>query len=289
MNRKIVIDTGALHLLNDDKLIFELLVKGGFKYYDYSLYWKGGTEHIGVGEDFRENALKVRKLADSYGLICEQTHGYFTGGCDEESINRRIDYIKKDIESTSILGAKIMVLHPILEWNAEQNIEWIKTNFLPLAHKFNVKIAIENCWTVINDKKAPMCTSRPNDFVNFIDAFNDDFVIACLDIGHAEMNQCGTSAVEMIEALGPRLQALHIHDNDKWCDAHQVPYTQKIDFSKVLNSLKENNYQGNITFEVETCYNRGEEPTASLPFELYPAFIRLQKEIGDYFANYLDK
>lgn len=289
MSRNIVMDLGCLHNLKSDKLAFEALAKGGFTSYDYSLFWIGETEHIGIDNNFRENALKVKNLASSFGLTCEQTHSYFTGGYDEESIKKRIDYISKDIEITSILGAKITVLHPINDWTMEQNVEWIKTNFLPLAHKFDVKIAIENCWTVENNKIVPMCSSKANDFVKLIDAFDDDYVVACLDIGHAEMNQCETSAVEMINALGPRLKALHIHDNDKWSDAHQIPYTQKINFSKILDALKQNNYQGNITFEVETCYGRGEEPTANLPFELYPAFIRLQKEIGQYFADYLDK
>lgn len=282
-------DHGCLHNLKSDELAFKALKEGGFTHFDYTLFWKGETEHIGVGDDFRENAKKTRKLFEKYGLTCEQTHAYFTGGISEESIKNRTEYIKKDIEITSILGATITVVHPINEWSWEENFEWIKTNFLPVAHQFGVKIAIENTWGVKDNKIVRMCTSTPEDFTSFIDAFNDDMVCAVLDIGHAEMNQLGTSAVEMIKALGPRLQALHIHDNDKWCDAHQIPYTQKINFSKVLEALKEINYQGNITFEVETCYSRGEDPSASLPFELYPAFIRLQHEIGEYFANYLDK
>lgn len=287
MERKIVLDTGCLFHLQSDEKVFKLMKEAGFKYFDYSLYWKGGTEHIGVDENFRENAKKVRELADKFGLKCDQTHAYFTGGSSEESIQRRIEYTKKDIESTAILGAKIMVLHPLSCYTIEQNIAWIKDNFLELAHKFDVKIALENTWDVKDDKIVTMCSSRPEDLVKLIDAFNDDHVVACLDIGHAEMNQLGTSAVDMINALGPRLQALHIHDNDKWCDAHQIPYTQKINYSKVLDALKKNNYQGSITFEVETCYNRGEDPSAALPFELYPAFVKLEFEIGTYFANYL--
>lgn len=289
MGRNVVMDTGCLHNLHSDEKIFELLKNAGFTHYDYTLFWKGETEHIGVDENFRENAKKVRELADKYGLICEQTHTYFTGGSDEESIKRRIDYIRKDIESSAILGAKITVLHPIHAFSIEENVKWIKDNFLELAHKFNIKIAIENTWDVKDNKVVPMCSSRPDDFVKLIDSFNDDYIVACLDIGHAEMNQLGTSAVEMIKALGSRLQALHIHDNDKWSDGHQIPYTNKINYSKILDALKENNYQGNITFEVETCYSRGEDPSAALPFALYPSFIRLQYEIGKYFADYLDE
>lgn len=288
MKREIVIDTGCLHRLNDDKKVLKLIKDCGFKCYDMTLFWKGTTEHIGVGPDYEENALKLRKYADSLGLKCEQAHSYFTGGLSEEAFKNRYDFIPKEIHIASILGAKCIVVHAINEYSFNENIEYIK-RFIPFAHKYNIKIAIENCWGVKDNKPCPMTTSRPNEFVKFLDTLNDDHVVACLDIGHAEMNQLGTSAVEMIKALGNRLYCLHIHDNDKWCDAHQMPYTHKIPWKSILEELKKSGYKGNITFEVETCYNKGECPEASLPLELYPAFLKLQLEIGKYFVNFLDK
>jgi len=64
----------------------------------------------------------------------------------------------------------------------------------------------------------------PDDFIAHIDAVNDEFFSACLDIGHAEMRGSNTSAVDMILSLGNRITALHIHDNDKWHDLHQIPF-----------------------------------------------------------------
>lgn len=289
MDRKIVIDTGAFYRLKSDDAVFKMISQAGFTHYDYTLMWIGVTEHIGVGEDFKDKAREVKMLAESYGLTCEQTHAYFTGGCDQESINRRIEYTKKDIEIASILGAKSMVLHPISELSLEENYKIIKENYLEDAHRFNIKIAIENIWLLKDGKPTPMCSSTPNEFVKLIDMFNDEYVVACLDIGHAEMCRDLTTAVEMIKALGNRLYALHIHDNDRQHDAHQVPYTQKINFHEILEALKEIEYPGNITFEIETCYNRGEDPTASLPFELYPEFVRLELKIGEYFKKVLDE
>lgn len=288
MNRQIVMDTGCLHRYGKTEEILKLIKEAGFTCYDMTLFWKGTTEQIGVGPDWQENAKKLRACADSLGLKCEQTHSYFTNGLDEETSNRRIDYIKKDLITSKILGAKVVVIHPILGLTAEQNIEFFKL-FIPLAHELDIKIAIENVWDVIDGKISPCCTSRPQDLLKIIDTLNDDHVCVCLDIGHAEMEGCQTSAVEMINVLGPRIQALHIHDNDLVHDDHQVPYSSKIPFSLILKALKENNYQGNITFEVETCYSKGSYPDAQLPLELFPAFIKLEYEIGKYFANYLDK
>ena len=288
MERKIVIDTGCLHELNDDRAVLKMIKEAGFTAYDATLFWKGTTEHIGVGPDYAENAAKLKDFADSLGLTCEQAHAYFTAGIDELAIQRRYEYIPIDIHIASILGAKYIVIHPVFEWSFEQNIEFIKT-FVPYAHKYNIKLAIENIFGAKDDKIAPTCTSSPESFVKFLDTINDEYVGACLDIGHAEMNQLGTSAVEMIKALKHRLFCLHIHDNDKWCDAHEIPYTHHIPYSTILDELKKESYQGNITFEVETCYSKGWCKEAQLPIELYPAFLKLELEIGKYFANYLDK
>lgn len=59
----------------------------------------------------------------------------------------------------------------------------------------------------------------------------------------------GSGAVEMIYALKERLQALHIHDNDRWHDSHQIPFSMSIDFNYVVKALKNINYQGYLTLE----------------------------------------
>ncbi|MFQ9395977.1 MAG: hypothetical protein ACLR2E_20620 [Lachnospiraceae bacterium] len=42
----------------------------------------------------------------------------------------------------------------------------------------------------------------------------------------------------MIRALGPHLQALHIHDTDKIHDSHQIPFSMAIDFQSIVAALK---------------------------------------------------
>ncbi len=59
----------------------------------------------------------------------------------------------------------------------------------------------------------------------------------------------GSGAATMIYALKDRLQALHIHDNDKWHDSHQIPFSMSIDFNSAVKALKDINYQGYLTLE----------------------------------------
>ena len=91
--------------------------------------------------------------------------------------------------------------------------------------------------------------ATPDSFNAHLDAVNDDYLVACLDIGHAEMKGSDTTAVEMIHALGPRLQALHFHDNNLVNDFHQIPFSMDIDFLPIMKALKEIGYNGYITLE----------------------------------------
>ena len=280
-------DTGALYRLNDDFKVLDAIKEGGFKYFDLTLFWKGVTEHIGLGDDCFERAKEFRKYADSLGLECEQSHAFFCSGRDEETVQKRIEYISKEMKIASIVGAKSIVIHPVAEFSFDENVLFIN-RFISLAHELNLIICVENVWGFTNGKHYPICTSTASEFVRFLDTINDPFVKACLDLGHAEIGGDLVSAVEMIENLGSRLFALHIHDNDKKNDLHQLPFTYQIDFVQILDALKRIDYQGNITFEVETCFNNGYQ-NIYLPFELFIPFIRMENDIGQYFVKYLDK
>ena len=61
-----------------------------------------------------------------------------------------------------------------------------------------------------------------------------------------------TSAPEMIRAIGKRLGALHLHDNDRWHDLHQIPFAGSIDWVAVTKALKEVDYKGEMTLEADT-------------------------------------
>ena len=104
-------------------------------------------------------------------------------------------------------------------------------------------------WDSKNGHAAPASCSDPKSFLDLLNAVNDDYFVACLDIGHAEMKGLGTSAAEMIYALNNKLGALHIHDNDKLHDSHQIPYSMSIDYPPIIKALKDIGYSGEFTLE----------------------------------------
>jgi sugar phosphate isomerase/epimerase len=160
--------------------------------------------------------------------------------------------LKRAIECTAEAGGEICVIHPNNNGSPEQNTE-MYFELLPFAKSCGVKIATENMWNwdgSLGHAVVAACAT-PESFNAHLDAVNDDFFVACLDIGHAEMRGAGTSAEEMILALGNRLQALHIHDNDKWHDSHQIPFSMNIDFVRVVKALKKIGYNGYFTLEAD--------------------------------------
>ena len=159
---------------------------------------------------------------------------------------------ERAIECTAEAGGKICIIHPDNYKTPEENAE-MYFELLPFAEEHGVKIATENMWNwdPKKDEASFAACATPESFCAHLDAVNDDAFVACLDIGHAEMRGLGTTAVEMIHALGDRLQALHIHDNDMWHDSHQIPFSMKIDFEAIVRALKEIGYKGYFTLEAD--------------------------------------
>ena len=85
---------------------------------------------------------------------------------------------------------------------------------------------------------------------------------------------------EMIETLGEWVQCLHLHDIDGVKDNHQVPFTQKVDFARIVDALKKINYQGDVTLEVAYA-------PLKTPKELQKPLAKYLAEIANYFKGEL--
>lgn len=232
----------------------EYIAKAGFDAWDFSMLamakydWQNKvaipSDDPLAGTGYLALARKLKQIGLDNGIVCNQSHAPYPTYCREIR-----DCFKRSIECTAEAGGEICVIHPDNYKSAEENAE-IFLELLPFAKEHNVKIAAENMWSWTQGiGTVPAACSDAKDFMAHINAVNDDYLVACLDIGHAEMRGLNTSAVEIIDALGPHLQALHVHDNDFEHDSHQIPFSMKIDFDAVAKALKRNNYSGYITLE----------------------------------------
>ena len=275
------------------KSVLKLLKDSGFDAYDFSMFaekWLGENSFL-ASDDYLGKAKDLRVFADTIGLVCNQAHAPFptvitedilSVGVYREEYNARMRVqIERAIEVAGILGVKVLVVHPCNHYNAEQNATLYKS-FEGAAKKAGVKIGVENMWNWKSGEQnasAAAC-SHHDDFKAHLDLLPKDVFVACIDIGHSEMAGLNTSVKQMIETLGDRVQALHIHDNDKIHDSHALPFTARIDFEEMISELKKIGYTGDVTMEADSYIK-------NFPLELYPQATWLLAEVAKYFRKKL--
>ena len=247
------IDSIAMHI-GEEKAV-ELVAKTGFDAWDFSMFEmcnnKNGvlvpTNHPTAQSNYLAFARRLKQIGLDNGIICNQGHAPFP------SSPKSKDWLKRAIECLAEAGGEICIIHPMNNGTPKENAE-MYFELLPFAKEHNVKIATENMfnWSDFWKHAKFAACATPKSFNDHLDAVNDDHFVACLDIGHAEMKGSKTNAPEMIRALGKRLKALHIHDNDKLHDSHQIPFSMNVDFVAVVDALKEIRYDGYFTREASS-------------------------------------
>ncbi len=272
----------ASKIVGEEKAI-ELIARAGFDAWDFSIFlmhnYNFGTKKLDKAEHplMHRSAIRFAKKLKSVGLdngiVCNQSHAPFPICFDYIR-----DSLKRAIECTYYAGGKICVIHPNNDMLPEENAE-IFNELLPFAKSCGVKIALENMWNWRYLTRLPdfAACSTPDDFVAHLNAINDDFAVACLDIGHAEISSLKTSAVDMIYALKDKLLTLHISDTNKIRDLHQIPFSGKIDYLPILKALKDIGYKGEyFTLEVKSYLkNFNQDTVANGVKDLYSSVKKL--------------
>lgn len=253
-------EIGSFSRIIGEESAVELVAKAGFDAFDFSMFemcrWdkvnnrpKDSTHPLS-SSNYLAFAKRLRQIGLDSGIVCNQSHAPFP------SRLVGMDNLRRAIECTAEAGGQICVIHPDNNGTAEQNAEMYH-ELLPFAKQHGVKIATENMWNW--DKEhgiaLPAACSSVQSFTEHIKTVNDSDFIACLDIGHAEMMGETVSAEQMIFALRDKLGALHIHDNDKIHDSHQIPGSMKIDFKPIAAALKSIGYNGYYTLEADRYFD----------------------------------
>ena len=284
---KISTETNSARKLVGSEKAIELIAKAGFDAFDYSMFematvksWS--TMELAVldsplcGDDYIKYVRSIKKVGDDNGIICNQTHAPYP--TQAEGMEK---YTKRAIECTAELGAKYCIVHPLSLSPLQDNVRYY-TDLLPFAKEHGVTIATENMfgWDSNENHASTAALSNHAEFGKIFEELSDDNLVACLDIGHAEMRGLGTSAVDMIHALGSKLCALHIHDNDKHRDLHQIPFSKNIDYDAIVKALKEINYQGYFTLEADSFLSAY---TAETAFEGIKELQKSARKLADMF------
>jgi len=95
----------------------------------------------------------------------------------------------------------------------------------------------------------------------------------CYDIGH---RNCRNPNEDLLALYGPRLMALHLHDNDGSGDQHRLPFDGTIDWQAAMGAIAKEGYSGATALEV---VNLGYEDLSAEGF-LRVAFERAKRLKG---------
>lgn len=269
----------------------KMIARAGFDGYDATLCDMAPNRHgieseILRGPDYMKWAKEIKSVADDNGICCTQSHSVYPTLTNLKDTKDMLYYNERCMEITSFLGGDVIVIHPGNNFGVKENYEYMYDKLLPLAEKYDLRIATENMWNRRTDvdyfESIPAACGTSADFIAHVDKANSPRMVACVDIGHAEMKNV-EGAANLIRALGhDRVKALHVHDNDLLHDSHWFPFQGNIKWDGVIEALKDIDYDGNFTFEADTTLY-------GLPNELLqPAYDFLEK-IGRYFVRRLNK
>ena len=165
------------------------------------------------------------------------THGPFFG-LDIASLDRCLSEYSADclligLEATKSIGAELMVIHTgyMPQFSRAGRRHWFRNwaermpRIIEHALRLGVTLAIENTWD-----------ERPEVLLHLADLLPDDSVKFCLDSGHVN----AFSRIDIStwwEAIGDRVVALHLHDNDGLSDDHLTPGRGTFDFGRLFDHI----------------------------------------------------
>ncbi len=286
------ISTAPMSKRLSDKEAIRIIKEAGFDAYDMSLTKMFFEKETVFNTDkYLDEAKALREYADSLGIVCNQAHAPYHSSCgDPEKDEYIFNAIVRSMEIASVLGAKIIVVHPKQHLNYGDNAEELfrlnvefYNRLIPYCEKFGIKVATENMWQ--NNAASGAITdstcSRAWEFNKYIDAINSPWITGCLDLGHVSL--ISKNVPDFIRQMGKdRIGALHVHDTDFIDDSHTLPFIEKMDYNAIAKALGEIGYEGDFTYEANSFF-------VNKPLELIPASYKYACEIGRYLIGEIEK
>lgn len=241
----------------------EILAKAGYDAIDISCFdmLDRTKESPKNTDNYVAYAKKLKKIADDNGVTFDQAHAPFPSSLpNADEFNEEVSKkIIRSMEFCGLLGVKNIIVHPKqhLTYREGDNPRILKeinlefyNSLIPYCNEFDINVCVENMWQYDENRKISHSTcSTAEEFKEYLDLINSDRIVACLDIGHA--NLMGADLYDFITVLGDKLQALHVHDTGFNNDLHRVPYVANTDWEKVLKGLADIDYKGDFTFEAD--------------------------------------
>ncbi len=226
------------------------------------------------------------------GLEIGQSHAPFpaTVHARRDYLERMIPIFENSLRLCRYADCPATVIHGLAVNKGEGSVrteidalnERLYTALIPAAKETGVTVLLEDLFGSYRGKVYQGHCAEPHEAADFIDRLNDEagceaFAL-CFDVGHLFLY--GGDMLEYLHVLGPRVKALHIHDNMGVNDDHRAPYTGLVNWPDFINGLRDIRYRGNLSFETFA-----QTQARQIPVELLPAWLELIAKEGDYFRR----
>ena len=276
-------------IYSEDETI-SLLANAGFDAIDYSL----GSDRTPFGlwtrENCREYADHLLAVAEKAGVRFNQAHAPLpislaTGQNTDDALkNVGYDNMEFVFHVCKLLKIPHIIIHGLShpavsishEYRFQANLNYFRT-LREIAEPMGVRLAIENLGRTF---------SRPETITAFLDALDDEYYMACVDIGHS--NFVNGHADRMIRMLGSRVQALHVHDNHGDYDEHLIPGMGTADWPNILQALADVGYRGDFTTEFCNFGTSCIKPGQGYNTEFIPCLMKFGAQSARYLMNRLE-
>jgi sugar phosphate isomerase/epimerase len=233
-------------------------------------------------EEFEAEMCAEREYIESLGLQVGQAHGPWRFPPQDSDANMRaewLQYCKKAIWGTYLLGCKNMVIHPLMPTGRvdedpvltkQLNVEFLKA-LCAEGEKYGVTICLENMPFL------EFSLATPQDILRFVRAVDDAHFKICLDTGHVAAFE-GLSAADAVRELGNEIRAFHVHDSRPRLDLHQFPFFGVTNWKEFSRALHEIDYRGAMSLETE--------PPSSMPDDIHESMCIELARIAERIANH---
>ena len=280
---KIGIGAGSYQRFGDNR--YKQAAKHGFSCVDFNMMYTQSFPYNDSIKQTEEKLTLEKNLADESNIQIYQVHGPWHWPPDdstEELRNAKLEHVKRSLWSTSILGCKNWVLHPIMPHGiSERGTEYQKSTLeinldfmskvLEIAKQYDITVCLENM------PMRDFSLATPYEILDFVKLINDKHFKICLDTGHVATFP-DLSVANAVRDLGDNIRAFHIHDSVPDRDLHLFPYFGTIDWQDFSKALKDINYTGGICLETA--------PPHMLPNDIYDELcISLAKLLKNIAGN----
>lgn len=288
---RLVTQTDILSRYYTPEETVRILGKAGFDGIDWSFFQMSNGTGPWMKDNYLDYAKTIREEAESLGMKIVQAHAPFPSSTGEkrrdEEIHRRI---VRSMEVASVMGVEKIVVHPMkhLDYRRHKKETWdmnlaFYRSFIPDCERLNIKVCVENMWDFDKTRNVIVDSfcSQPDEFCAFLDAVDSPWIVGCLDFGHGPL--VGVDTADLIHALGhDRMQAVHVHDVDKFHDNHTLPYMESLDWDSLTKAMGDIDFQGDFTFEADQFMGR-------LPKELMPDAEIFMAKVGRQLVSMVEK